>query len=395
MFGTIKNVQIVDSTLREGEQFASANFTSEQKIEIAQALAAFGVEYLELTSPIASPQSERDLRAVVDLNLASRILTHTRCNVADVRRAIDCGVHGINLLFGTSAWLRDASHGRSIQQLLDEAIMAIRMVQEAGLEVRFSCEDAFRTEPADLLRIYTAIDALGVDRVGIADTVGIATPRDVERLVGLVRAATRCDIEFHGHNDGGCAIANAHAALEAGATHIDTTVLGIGERNGIASLSGLIARLYLSDPSLVAQYQLAQLADLDTLVADIVGVSIPFNACITGDTAFTHKAGLHTNAVLRNPHAYEALDPAAFGRTRAILLGHRLAGRNAIAQRARSLGHELSDDQCRQLTQQLKARADVQPLSDAEVDALICACAQAHANGRADTSGPLQIAIAQ
>lgn len=395
MFGTIRNVQIVDSTLREGEQFASANFTSEQKLAIAQALDAFGVEYLELTSPIASPQSERDLRAVVGLNLSARVLTHTRCNPTDVRRAIDCGVHGINLLFGTSTLLRDASHGRSMQQLLDEAITAIQLVQAGGLEVRFSCEDAFRTEPADLLRIYTAIDALGVNRVGIADTVGIATPRNVERLVGLVRAAVRCDIEFHGHNDGGCAIANAHAALEAGATHIDTTVLGIGERNGIASLSGLIARLYLSDPALVAHYQLADLADLDAFVAESVGISIPFNACITGDTAFTHKAGLHTNAVLRNPHAYEALDPATFGRTRAILLGHRLAGRNAVAQRARALGFELTDDQCRHLTQRLKAQADEQPLTDVEVDALIRACGQAQDNGTADASTALQVAIAQ
>lgn len=395
MFGTIRNVQIVDTTLREGEQFASANFTTEQKLEIAQALDAFGVEYLELTSPIASPQSERDLRAVVNLNLSARILTHTRCNETDIRRAIDCGVHGINLLFGTSAWLRDASHGRTIQQVLDEAITAIQMVRAAGLEVRFSCEDAFRTEPADLLRIYTAIDALGVDRVGIADTVGIATPRSAERLVGLIRAAVRCDIEFHGHNDGGCAIANAHAALEAGATHIDTTVLGIGERNGIASLSGLIARLYLSDPALVAHYQLDQLAALDTRVAETIGISIPFNACITGDTAFTHKAGLHTNAVLRNPHAYEALDPATFGRTRAILLGHRLAGRNAVAQRARALGLALTDEQCRQLTQQLKAQADAQPLTDAEVDALIRACAEEQGNGFDTASNALQIAIAQ
>ena len=367
------NVQIVNSTLREGEQFASAHFTHGQKLAIAHALDAFGVEYIELTSPVASPNSEADLRAVVNLGLQATILTHTRCNLNDVRRAIDCGVHGVNLLFGTSSYLRRASHGRTLDEILDEATRCVRELQAAGVEVRFSCEDAFRSERADLFRIYTAIDALGVDRVGIADTVGIATPRDVEQLVGHVRAAVRCDIEFHGHNDGGCAVANALAAVEAGATHIDTTVLGIGERNGITPLSGLVARLYLSDPRLVEHYDLPLLHELDTLVAGAVGIEIPFNSCITSGTAFTHKAGLHTNAVLREPNAYEALDPETFGRSRELLLGHRLTGRNALAHRALWLGLTLDDEALLRATRDIKARADVRPLSDEEVDEVLLA----------------------
>ncbi|MDQ5851263.1 MAG: homocitrate synthase, partial [Chloroflexota bacterium] len=230
---SLDNVSLVDSTLREGEQFARARFTTGQKIAIAEALDAFGVEYIEATSPAASPQSERDLRTLTALPLHARILAHTRCTLEDARRAVDCGVDGVNLLFGTSNLLREWSHGRTVEQILEEAATVIRMLQDAGVEVRFSCEDALRTERADLLRIYRAVDALGVDRVGIADTVGIATPREVEQLVRDVREAVQCGIEFHGHNDGGCAIANAFSALEAGATHIDTTVLGIGERNGI------------------------------------------------------------------------------------------------------------------------------------------------------------------
>jgi homocitrate synthase len=373
MAGSVTNIRIVDTTLREGEQFARAHFTLQHKLEIAQLLDAFGVDYLELTSPVASPQSEHDLRVIAQLGLSARILTHTRCTREDVRHAIDCGVHGVNLLFGTSAWLQQASHGRDLSAMLAQATEAIRMVQDAGVEVRFSCEDAFRTDPVDLLRIYTAVDALGVNRVGIADTVGIATPQDVQRLVGLVRAAVRCDIEFHGHNDGGCAIANTHAAAQAGATHLDTTILGIGERNGIASLSGLIARMYLSSPELVSHYRLDLLHQIDSYVAQIVGIEIPFNSCITSDTAFTHKAGLHTNAVLRDPNAYEVLDPSMFGRERAVLLGHRLTGHNAIAHRARMLGIALDKQQCSRLTQEIKAQADITPLADDVVDRMIIA----------------------
>lgn len=371
-------INLVDTTLREGEQFALARFTTDQKVAIAEALDAFGVEYIEVTSPAASPQSERDLRTITALPLNARILTHTRCTLEDARRALDCGVDGVNLLFGTSRLLREWSHGRNIDQIIEEAVIVIRMLQDAGVEVRFSCEDALRTERADLLRIYRAIDALGVQRIGIADTVGIATPRDIEALVTEIRAIVHCDIEFHGHNDGGCAIANSFAAWEAGATHIDTTVLGIGERNGITSLSGLIARLYLSAPHVVAPYRLDHLPAIDELVAGFVGIDVPFNSCITGNTAFTHKAGLHTKAVLQQPSTYEAFDPAIFGRQRSVLVGHRLTGRHAVAQRARELGIELGRDTLLAITQEIKLRADEAPLSQNDVDTLLRSTAGPH-----------------
>ncbi|MBA3945528.1 MAG: homocitrate synthase [Herpetosiphonaceae bacterium] len=370
---TLDRFSIIDSTLREGEQFARARFTTAQKVAIAEALDAFGVEYIEATSPVASPQSEHDLRTLTALPLHARILTHTRCTIEDARRAVDCHVGGVNLLFGASQLLREHSHGRTVDQIIAEAITVIRFLQACDVEVRFSCEDAFRTERADLLQIFRAVDACGVQRVGIADTVGIATPREVEALVRDVRANVRCDIEFHGHNDGGCAIANAFAALETGATHLDTTVLGIGERNGITSLSGLIARLYLSAPQLVTHYRLQQLPALDRMVAEFLGIDIPFNSCITGETAFTHKAGLHTNAVLKQPTTYEALDPAIFGRERSVLIGHRLTGRHAVAQRARELGIELGGDALQSITHEIKTRADNVPLSALEVDSLLLA----------------------
>src|SRR4029077_7628603 len=129
-------------------------------------------------------------------------------------------------------------------------------INTAGLEARFSSEDSFRSDPDDLGRIHRAIASAGPSRVGIADTVGVATPRQVHELVALVRQNVGCDIEFHAHNDTGCAVANALAALEAGATHIDTTVLGIGERNGIVPLTAMIARLLTLQPELVEQYRL-------------------------------------------------------------------------------------------------------------------------------------------
>ena len=367
----IERFHIIDSTLREGEQFALAHFTPEQKVAIAQALDDFGVDYMELTSPLASPQSEADLRLMASRPRRFRLLTHVRCNHEDARLAIDTGVDGVDVLFATSSALRPVSHGYSIDEIIEIGTSVVRRITSCGLEARFSSEDSFRSDPDDLLRIYRAIDKAGPARVGLADTVGVATPRQVYELVSMVRRNVDCDIEFHAHNDTGCAVANALAALEAGASHIDTTVLGIGERNGIVPLSGMIARLLTLQPELVERYDLELLRDIDHMVAEILGIEVPFNTPVTSANAFHHKAGMHTKAVLADPASYEVMDPGRFGLERQILAGHRLVGRHAIRDRAASLGIAFDDQQLRAVTTEVKRRSDEGPLANDELDALL------------------------
>ena len=362
---------IIESTLREGEQFAGANFTSDQKVQIAQALDEFGVEYIELTSPCASRQSDEDARRIVKLGLSTRILTHIRCHIEDAKRAIDTGVHGIDVVIGTSSYLREFSHGKDIPEITDLARQVVSFIKSQGLEVRFSTEDSFRSDEEDIIAVYKAVDEIGVNRVGIADTVGVATPRQVFDIVSRLRREVVAEIEFHGHNDSGCAIANGFSALEAGATHMDTSVLGIGERNGITPLGGLIARLYVTERNLVEKYNLQVLAELDNMVAHIVGVDIPFNNYITGITAFTHKAGIHAKAILNNPSTYEAIDPQDFGMGRYIHIAHRLTGWNAIKSRAEQLGLALTDGEVKEATAAIKAIADQKPLALEDVDAIL------------------------
>ena len=275
---SLDKFSIIESTLREGEQFANAFFTSDQKVEIARLLDALGVEYLELTSPAASPQSQQDCTRIATLGLRAKILTHVRCHMDDAKMAVDTGVDGIDVVFGTSSYLREFSHGKDIPYIIDSAIQVIEFVKSQRLEVRFSSEDSFRSDLVDLLTIYRAVDKIGVTRVGIADTVGVANPRQVYDLVRTLRSIVSCDIEFHGHNDTGCAIANAYCALEAGATHVDTSVLGIGERNGITPLGGLIARMYTYDADLIRRrYHLPLLREVENYVAGLVSVDVPFN----------------------------------------------------------------------------------------------------------------------
>jgi homocitrate synthase len=364
--------KLIDTTLREGEQFAKAAFRTEDKLEIARALDTFGVDYVEVTSPAASPQSQRDLVQIVKLGLAAKVITHSRCILDDVKAALDTGIRGIGLFFATSRILREASHSKSIQQIIDLMGPPIEAALRAGLEVRFSAEDAFRSDVRDLVLVYQAAERLGVHRVGIADTVGIATPRQVYALVREVRTAVRCDIGFHGHNDTGCAVANSYEALAAGATHVDVSVLGIGERNGITPLGGIVARLFSLEPHAVAErYRLGQLRELERLVARVSGVEIPFNNFVTGETAYSHKAGMHLKAMMSNPGAYEIIPPEAFGLSRRLIVGSRLTGKHAIAYRAREMGITFGESELKAITKRIKELADAGELSEEQLDKVL------------------------
>jgi homocitrate synthase len=291
----------------------------------------------------------------------------------DARRAVETGADGINVVIGTSSYLREFSHGKSMEYIAKTAIEVITFIKSKGLEVRFSTEDSFRSDLVDLLSIYKTVDRIGVNRVGIADTVGCANPRQVYELVKTLRSVVSCDIECHFHDDTGCAIANAFTALEAGATHIDTCILGIGERNGIPSLGGFLARMYATDRDYVLnKYNVKAIRDAENLVAEAVDVTVPFNNYITGYCAFTHKAGIHAKAILNNPSTYEILKPEDFGMSRYVSIGHRLTGWNAVKNRIEQLNlHSMTDEDAKRITNKIKQLADIRPLCLEEVDVML------------------------
>ncbi|KAG0156303.1 hypothetical protein PDIDSM_3480 [Penicillium digitatum] len=354
----VSRFKIIESTLREGEQFANAFFDTAKKIEIAKALDDFGVDYIELTSPCASEQSRADCEAICKLGLKAKILTHIRCHMDDARIAVETGVDGVDVVIGTSSYLREHSHGKDMTYIKNAAIEVIEFVKSKGIEIRFSSEDSFRSDLVDLLSIYSAVDKVGVNRVGIADTVGCASPRQVYELVRVLRGVVGCDIETHFHNDTGCAIANAFCALEAGATHIDTSVLGIGERN---------------ESKLESSKRFEE-------------VNIPYQHYITGFCAFTHKAGIHAKAILNNPSTYEIINPADFGMTRYVHFASRLTGWNAIKSRAQQLKLEMTDAQYKECTAKIKAMADIRPIAVDDADSIIRAY---HRNLKSGENKPL------
>lgn len=373
----LKKVKIVDSTLREGEQFLHCNLKSHEKIHIAKQLIAMKIDYIETMSPIVSDATLQDCKTIAALpRTNTKIVTHTRCHINDINKAIESGVDGVNMYMATSELLAKCSHGKAINEIIAIAIDMIKYVKSKGLEVRFSCEDSFRSDIADMLKIYSAVVDHGVDRIGIADTVGVADSYIVRKLFKTVRnTLPTIPIEFHCHNDTGSANENAFTAIRHGATHIDTTVLGIGERNGITQLGAILSKMACNPEMLEhtkSRYNLSLLHDLDKYVATICNIQIPHCMPITG-TSFVHKAGVHSNAAIKNPNSYEILKPELFGIRRNICVASKITGKNAVRQRATELGIVLPETELSKLTVLIKNIFDTEEPDIAVVDRLIYA----------------------
>jgi len=366
-------VLVLDSTLREGEQFAQAHFTQQDRVRLALALDDFGVDELELPSPTVSPAVAAELAEICQLGLRAQVRVHVRCHPADIEAALAAGATELNLFMGTSPALVSGSLHQPWPRLARRIRDAVELAVSGGGLVRFSAEDAFRTSRQRLFAAFDEAVAAGARRLGVPDTVGIATPETVTATVRAVRRRyPGVAQEFHGHNDTGCAVANAVAAWRAGAECIDVTVLGIGERVGITSLGALMARLYTLAPELVARYRLDLLPELDAAVARLSGMAIPFNQPLTAAHAFTHVAGVHTNAVLRSPATYEAVDPAVVGRSRVLSVASRLVGRHAVADfGAALLGRALESHEVVLATEALKAAAEERRIDQASAATVV------------------------
>ena len=256
-------------------------------------------------------------------------------------------------------------------KIIDSAVQVVEFIKSQGLEVRFSSEDSFRSDLVDLLTVYREVDQIGVDRVGIADTVGIATPLQVHDLVRTLRGVVSCDIEFHGHNDTGCAIANSYCALAAGATHVDTSVLGIGERNGITPLGGLVARMYAQDPDQIRSNTICRccvrwrtlLPRSWALMCHLTTI-LPVTQLSRTRQAFMPRRFLQSG-YLRDPGS------GGLRSDRYLHIAHRLTGWNAVKQRAEQLQLDLTDPQVKEVTAHIKVEADQRKLSLDDVDVLL------------------------
>jgi 2-isopropylmalate synthase len=309
--------EILDATLREGEQKAGVRFSAEQKVKILHLLEDFGIRLVEAGHPAISKEDERICQEVVDSSRTAEILLHARASRSEVRVVAKTGApwvgiwSSINDLAMATKFL-----GRSVEDILEKVRCAVAEAKDNGLSVRFTIEDASRTPWERIsLAASTALEA-GADRISFADTVGVLEPKSCGRLVSRAVDEFGCDVEVHCHNDLGLALANTLAALDAGASVVDASVLGIGERVGITDLLQLgVVLTELRGEQRLALESTPALADA---VSKASGYRPDELRPVIGRDAFTHTSAYHVQAVERDPSAYEPFRPERVGRHRRL-----------------------------------------------------------------------------
>jgi 2-isopropylmalate synthase len=355
-------LRILDSTLREGEQTPGVYFDVHIKREIAQELAEIGVDIVEAGHPAVSPEIEKAVRQIAGMRLPVTVGAHARSLDADVDLAIDCGVQFLGIFFCVSDE-RLSDRSWSLEEASARIAAVIRRVKarRPGLTVRYTPEDAVRSPFENVVTAASAACAAGADVISVADTTGFMIPgtrRSMYDYVARLRDALGERghvpvIAVHCHNDRGLALANALDGYRAGARIIDATVLGLGERAGLVDLATLLAVL-ASDFGEDGRWDLTKLPELYRLVSEYARVPVPASFPVTGRNAFTHCAGVHTQAALRNPLHYQSLDPALVGRSSEIALDH-MSGLAALKFSLARIGRlDVGDDLARRILSRVK-----------------------------------------
>lgn len=354
--------EILDTTLREGEQCFGIFFSIETKKRLALLLDELGVDFIEVGHPAAAPSIRQAVSEIARLNLRSRLVGHARLDRDEIRLVRDLGLPWVGLFSGISEWSLKR-YGLSKQAVYDRAGGAVQYAKELGLRVKFTCEDASRADVHDMADFYEYLHSQGADRLSYADTLGILTPHAIERISSEIESRVPFGmLHFHFHNDFGRAFDNAVAAAEKGALCVDASILGIGERMGLAPLEKILA--WVKKGGMQEEKGPGQGSEKIAKAIGLVAGSIDHGHF--AQRAFAHKSGIHINGVLKDPASYEAVDPASRGGGRLFVLS-KLVGRSGLRMISSRRGFEFDDEELDEILEQVKSDEFLETADDGEI----------------------------
>ncbi len=375
-------VKIFDTTLRDGEQSPGCSMDIQEKLRMAKQLAKLNVDVIEAGFPIASEGDFQAVKKIAQEIIGPSIAGLARANVKDIDRAWEAVRHSskprIHTFIATSDIHLQYKLKKTREQVLEDAYQAVKHASRYTADVEFSAEDATRSDPEYLAKVFSAAVEAGATTLNVPDTVGYTYPAEYGKLIAYlkqnVKNADRVIFSVHCHNDLGLAVANSLAAVQAGARQVECTVNGIGERAGNASMEEVVMALkvrqsiFNCDTRIVTE----QIHHSSKLLTLITGVSVQPNKAIVGANAFAHESGIHQDGILKNQMTYEIMTPSSVGWTSHKLVLGKHSGRHAFRSRLQELGHELSDENFEKAFMAFKKLADLKKeVFDDDLEALV------------------------
>lgn len=337
---TPRTIVIDDTTLRDGEQSAGVAFSLQEKVDIATRLDQLGVAELEVGIPAMGDEECADIRTLASLNLNARLLVWCRMHQTDLDACSNLGVGLVDLSIPVSDQQIQHKLGQNRAWVLKRIEAFVSQALDMGLDVSVGGEDSSRADVDFLLQVLETAQRSGARRFRFADTVGILEPFGTRDVISRLRANSDLEIEMHAHDDLGLAVANTQAAVLGGATHVNTTVNGLGERAGNAALEEVVAGLeglYGFDTGV----SLYGFGDLSDMVAQASGRTLAWNKSLVGEGVFTHESGIHVDGLIKSPKNYQGFDPLTLGRKHEFVLGKH-SGRSGVEYAYEQIGIRLT-----------------------------------------------------
>lgn len=364
----MKRIKIFDTTLRDGEQSPGCSMNLPEKIEMAKQLERLGVDIIEAGFAIASPMDHKSVKAIAGAVSKCTVASLARCTKGDIDAAWDAVKEAkhprIHVFLATSDIHMEYKLKMTREQVLQRITDMVGYAKSFCDDIEFSAEDASRSEPAFLAQCFSNAVAAGAKTLNVPDTVGYSTPQEMGALITYLRehvvGIENVDISTHCHNDLGMAVANSLACVQAGATQLECTINGIGERAGNASLEEIVMNLrtrkafYDADTGINTR----QIYRSSKLLSSITGVPIAPSKAIVGANAFAHESGIHQHGVLANPLTYEIMNSAEVGIPQNTMVLGKHSGKHALREKLESMGYELPDEELEVVFQRFKSMAD-------------------------------------